>query len=103
MFGDEDELKVAPKGVEKTHKCVLVCLLRVTESADVVRTRIGISTCSSVVLLPWCISKSSLGLHYEHRSSDSSVCRFTDKQALSPDFKEELCKVAKVVQPFVHW
>ena len=24
FFGGEDELKVAPKGVDKTHKCVLM-------------------------------------------------------------------------------
>ena len=29
--------------------------------------------------------------------------RFTDKQVLSPEFKDELAGVAKVMRPFVHW
>ncbi|EJF59938.1 hypothetical protein DICSQDRAFT_171662 [Dichomitus squalens LYAD-421 SS1] len=62
IFGGEDELKVAPKGVDKTH------------------TDIDILKCRSFAV----------------------VFKFTDKQVLSPDFKDELASVAKVMRPFVH-
>ncbi|KAI1786357.1 hypothetical protein LXA43DRAFT_1034094 [Ganoderma leucocontextum] len=62
IFGAEDELKVAPKGVDKTHKDI-----------DILKCR-------------------SFAVAY----------RFTDKQVLSPEFKEELVGVAKVMRPFVH-
>lgn len=29
--------------------------------------------------------------------------RFTDKQVLQPDFKEELGRLVKIMRPFVHW
>ncbi|KAM5546152.1 hypothetical protein V8D89_000278 [Ganoderma adspersum] len=63
IFGAEDELRVAPKGVDKTHKDI-----------DILKCR-------------------SFAVAY----------RFTDKQVLSPEFKEELAGVAKVMRPFVHW
>ncbi|PIL28783.1 hypothetical protein GSI_08827 [Ganoderma sinense ZZ0214-1] len=63
IFGSEDELRVAPKGVDKTHKDI-----------DVLKCR-----------------------------SFAVVHRFTDKQVLSPGFKEELAGIAKVMRPFVHW
>ncbi|KAL4244933.1 Conserved hypothetical protein CHP02453 [Abortiporus biennis] len=62
IFGMEDELKVAPKGIEKTHKDI-----------DLLKCR-----------------------------SFAVVHSFTDKQVLSPDFKTELAKVAKIMRPFVH-
>ncbi|RPD75971.1 hypothetical protein L226DRAFT_485028 [Lentinus tigrinus ALCF2SS1-7] len=62
IFGMEDELKVAPKGVDKTHKDI-----------DLLKCR-----------------------------SFAVIYRFTDKQVLQPEFKEELANVAKVMRPFVH-
>ncbi|KAI0719799.1 hypothetical protein C8T65DRAFT_635198 [Cerioporus squamosus] len=62
IFGMEDELKVAPKGVDKTHKDI-----------DLLKCR-----------------------------SFAVVYKFTDKQVLQPEFKEELANVAKVMRPFVH-
>ncbi|KAH9903292.1 hypothetical protein C8Q73DRAFT_674059 [Cubamyces lactineus] len=62
VFGFEDELKVAPKGVDKNHKDI-----------DLLKCR-----------------------------SFAVVHKFTDKQVLSADFKDELAKVARVVRPFVH-
>ncbi|KAI0752617.1 hypothetical protein C8Q80DRAFT_1147298 [Daedaleopsis nitida] len=62
IFGMEDELKVAPKGVDKTHKDI-----------DLLKCR-----------------------------SFAVVYRFTDKQVLSPEFKNELAHVATVMRPFVH-
>lgn len=61
IFGREDELKVAPKGIDKNHPDI-----------DLLKCR-----------------------------SFAVVHRFVDDQVLAPDFKEELAKVAKVVQPFV--
>ena len=29
--------------------------------------------------------------------------RFTDKQVLQPDYKDELAGVVRIVRPFVHW
>ena len=29
--------------------------------------------------------------------------RFTDKQVLQPDFKDELGRLVKILRPFVHW
>ncbi|PPQ79037.1 hypothetical protein CVT25_002346 [Psilocybe cyanescens] len=63
IFGMEDELKVAPKGVGKDHKDI-----------DLLKCR------------SFCVSH-----------------RFTDSEVLAPDFKENLVKVARIVQPFVHW
>ncbi|KAI0767524.1 hypothetical protein C8Q74DRAFT_1334899 [Fomes fomentarius] len=62
IFGMEDELKVAPKGVDKTHKDI-----------DLLKCR-----------------------------SFAVVYRFTDKQVLSSEFKNELAHVAGLVRPFVH-
>ncbi|PIL28791.1 hypothetical protein GSI_08835 [Ganoderma sinense ZZ0214-1] len=63
IFGAEDELRVAPKGVDKTHKDI-----------DILKCR-----------------------------SFAVFHTFTDKQVLSPDFKDELAAIVKVVRPFVHW
>ncbi|KAL7284737.1 hypothetical protein ACG7TL_002043 [Trametes sanguinea] len=57
IFGLEDELKVAPKGIEKTHKDI-----------DLLKCR-----------------------------SFAVVHKFTDKQVLSPTFKEELANVARLL------
>ncbi|KAH9846643.1 hypothetical protein C2E23DRAFT_948867 [Lenzites betulinus] len=62
VFGFDDELKVAPKGVPKTHKDI-----------DLLKCR-----------------------------SFAVVHKFTDKQVLSPDFKDELARVALVMRPLVH-
>ncbi|KAI8989033.1 hypothetical protein BD414DRAFT_485771 [Trametes punicea] len=62
IFGFEDELKVAPKGIDKTHKDI-----------DLLKCR-----------------------------SFAVVHKFTDQEVLSPHFKEELARVARVVRPFVH-
>ncbi|KZT08078.1 uncharacterized protein LAESUDRAFT_724064 [Laetiporus sulphureus 93-53] len=62
IFGMQDELKVAPKGIEKTHKDI-----------DLLKCR-----------------------------SFAVIYRFMDSEVLEPDFKETLCKVIKIVQPFVH-
>ncbi|KAI0833561.1 hypothetical protein BC628DRAFT_1308413 [Trametes gibbosa] len=62
VFGFDDELKVAPKGVEKTHKDI-----------DLLKCR-----------------------------SFAVVHKFTDTQVLSPDFKDELARVALIMRPFVH-
>ncbi|EGN93359.1 hypothetical protein SERLA73DRAFT_64115 [Serpula lacrymans var. lacrymans S7.3] len=62
IFGMEDELKVAPKGIDKNHKDI-----------DLLKCR-------------------TFAVSY----------KFTDKQVLAPDFKEEVGRIASVVQPFVH-
>ncbi|KAI0772969.1 hypothetical protein BD413DRAFT_603800 [Trametes elegans] len=62
VFGFEDELKVAPKGIDKTHK------------------DIDLLKCRSFAVLH----------------------KFTDKQVLSPEFRDELASVVKVMRPFVH-
>ncbi|KAI0942836.1 hypothetical protein AcW1_002611 [Taiwanofungus camphoratus] len=62
IFGMEDELKTAPKGVEKTHKDI-----------DLLKCR------------SFCV-----------------VHRFMDSEVLAPNFKESLCEVVRVMQPFVH-
>ncbi|KAF8179846.1 hypothetical protein BJ912DRAFT_1023821 [Pholiota molesta] len=63
IFGMEDELKVAPKGVSKDHK------------------DIDLLKCRSFVVMH----------------------KFTDSEVLSPDFKETVASVARVMQPLVHW
>ncbi|CAA7263392.1 unnamed protein product [Cyclocybe aegerita] len=62
IFGQDGELKTAPKGVDKDHKDI-----------DLLKCR------------SFCV-----------------VQRFKDSEALSPDFKDQLARVAKVMQPFVH-
>ncbi|KAH9947777.1 hypothetical protein B0H21DRAFT_310324 [Amylocystis lapponica] len=62
IFGREDELKTAPKGVDKNHKDI-----------DLLKCR-----------------------------TFAVACRFTDGEVLAPDFKENLCKMVKIAQPFVH-
>ncbi|KIP10812.1 hypothetical protein PHLGIDRAFT_125316 [Phlebiopsis gigantea 11061_1 CR5-6] len=62
IFGREDELKNAPKGVSKIHKDI-----------DLLRCR-----------------------------SFAVAHRFTDKQVLQPDFKEELGRLVEILRPFVH-
>ncbi|KAF8987368.1 hypothetical protein BDQ17DRAFT_1414942 [Cyathus striatus] len=62
IFGMEDELKVAPKGVDKGHKDIDLLKLR----------------------------------------SFAVVHRFMDSEVLSPDFKNSLVDVARIVTPFVH-
>ncbi|KAF5325250.1 hypothetical protein D9619_010124 [Psilocybe cf. subviscida] len=62
IFGMEDELKVAPKGVSKDDKDI-----------DLLKCR-----------------------------SFAVVHKFTDSEVLSPDFKEIIGSVARVMQPLVH-
>ncbi|KII85602.1 hypothetical protein PLICRDRAFT_668628 [Plicaturopsis crispa FD-325 SS-3] len=62
IFGREDELKTAPKGVDKTHPDI-----------DLLKCR-----------------------------SFSVVHYFTDQQVTSPEFRQELARVARVARPFVH-
>ena len=107
IFGAEDELRVAPKGVDKTHKydsVVVICMGLVDNRTDVEQkghrhTEVSIVRC--------CVQ-----VRQQHSSFSTEVIaidvrhglgRFTDKQVLSPDFKRELAGVAKVVRPFVHW
>ncbi|KAF9484232.1 hypothetical protein BDN70DRAFT_903746 [Pholiota conissans] len=66
IFGMEDELKVAPKGVPKDHK------------------DIDLLKCRSFVL------------------NALLIIRFTDSEVLSPDFKETVASVARILQPLVH-
>ncbi|TFY64800.1 hypothetical protein EVJ58_g2369 [Rhodofomes roseus] len=62
IFGREDELKNAPKGVAKDHPDI-----------DLLKCR-----------------------------SFAVVHHFLDSEVVAPDFKEALCKVVKIVKPFVH-
>ncbi|GJE93436.1 CDC45 and DUF2461 domain-containing protein [Phanerochaete sordida] len=62
IFGMDDELKVAPKGIDKTHKDI-----------DLLKCR-----------------------------SFAVVHRFTDKQVLQPEFKDELGRLVRIMRPFVH-
>ncbi|KIJ28563.1 hypothetical protein M422DRAFT_270162 [Sphaerobolus stellatus SS14] len=62
VFGGEDALKVAPKGIDKNHKDIDLLKLR----------------------------------------SVAVIHRFLDSEVVAPDFQESLCKVVKVMQPFVH-
>ncbi|KDR66464.1 hypothetical protein GALMADRAFT_80905, partial [Galerina marginata CBS 339.88] len=63
IFGQEGELKTAPKGVAKDHK------------------DIDLLKCRSFVV----------------------VHRFLQSEVLDPDFKDNIAKVLRVMQPFVHW
>ncbi|KZT63515.1 hypothetical protein DAEQUDRAFT_815601 [Daedalea quercina L-15889] len=62
IFGREDELKNAPKGVAKDHPDI-----------DLLKCR-----------------------------SFAVIHHFLDSEVLAPDFKQSLCKVVKIVKPFVH-
>jgi len=62
IFGREDELKTAPKGVDKDHK------------------DIDLLKCRSFVV----------------------VHQFTDKEVLSPDFRQTIMEVVKAAKPLVY-
>ncbi|EJD01837.1 uncharacterized protein FOMMEDRAFT_87711 [Fomitiporia mediterranea MF3/22] len=62
IFGFEDELKTAPKGVDKSHKDI-----------DLLKCR-----------------------------SFAVSHKFTDKEVLDPNFKEQVKRIAAVTRPFVH-
>jgi len=85
VFGHEDELKVAPKGVDKNHKCVIGVFFESQRSMD------GLIHCvTRDIALLKCRS-----LAVSHR--------FTDAQVVGPEFMDALRCVADVMVPFVHW
>jgi uncharacterized protein (DUF2461 family) len=79
VFGRDDELKVAPKGIAKDHKCVLV-LIEYQSDMNIVFRDIDLLKCRSFAV----------------------AHRFTDSEVLALDFKEKLAVIAKIVQPLVH-
>ncbi|KAJ7031573.1 hypothetical protein C8F04DRAFT_1362898 [Mycena alexandri] len=78
IFGREDELKVAPKGIPKTHESVV--LLYIVVFADISSRNIDLLKCRSFTV--------SYG--------------FKDTQVLSPDFKNTLAEMITIMMPFVH-
>jgi hypothetical protein len=85
IFGREDELKIAPKGIEKDHPDI-----------DLLRCR------SFAVVIRWVFFFSATGFEMGWKDgADGTDNRFTDSEVLDPEFKERLGEVAKVVRPFV--
>lgn len=103
IFGQEDELKTAPKGVDKTHKC----FHPLAHDGDLTTDGGGSGTSifSSAAHSPWYTSQSPRHT-YSFRNMLIGLLHyrsFTDAQVLSPTFKEDLCEAAAVLRPFVHW
>ncbi|KAH0827808.1 hypothetical protein J3R83DRAFT_3433 [Lanmaoa asiatica] len=82
VFGAEDELKTAPKGVDKNHKDIDLLKCR---SLAVVRTYVPRWSLGQLVVLICFLSTN----------------RFTDDQVLMGTFVQELEKVAQILRPFV--
>ena len=100
VFGGEDELKVAPKGVDKHHPFVLFCTVQVdfrlsleqrhrSAQMQIVRRR----------------SQVKRKVPKQQTLSDPLIMlnRIPDKAVLSPDFIEKLKELVVVMRPFVHW
>ena len=96
IFGNQDQLKTAPKGVDKNH--AYVTTLQSILVIDPGKTAILIY--SSVALLLSSISEFIFTL--SHLSS-SHLSSFTDAQVLEPQFKNSIASIVQVMQPFVHW
>jgi hypothetical protein len=73
VFGHNDELKVAPKGIQKTHPEIDLLRLR---TIAVVKQWVSQTCCT-------------------HTS-------FTNEQVLDPNFADMLAGVVAVMEPFVH-
>lgn len=73
VFGHPDMLKVAPKGIDKTHKDIDLLKLR------------------SITVVKRCV-----------RAGIAADSRFTDDEVLDPHFIDKLQEVVKVMAPFVH-
>lgn len=96
IFGNQDQLKTAPKGIDKNH--AYVATLHSIPVIDL--GKIAILIYSSVALLPSSISELISTL--PHLSS-SHLSSFTDAQVLDPQFKNSIASIVQVMQPFVHW
>ncbi|KAJ3510472.1 hypothetical protein NLJ89_g4655 [Agrocybe chaxingu] len=82
IFGQDGELKTAPKGVDKDHKSAFVVVPTIDVQSN---NRSNFRDIDLLKCRSFCV-----------------VQRFKDSEALSPDFKNQLARVAKVMQPFVH-
>ncbi|KAL9709117.1 hypothetical protein Ac2012v2_007469 [Leucoagaricus gongylophorus] len=80
IFGMHDQLKSAPKGVDKNHKDIDLLKCR---SFAVVH-QLGPST-------------------FLNPSSLSLLPSFTDAQVLDPQFKNNMASIVQIMLPFVHW
>lgn len=79
IFGRDDELKTAPKGIAKDHKWVA----RRANCAETNQNNrdIDLLKCRSFVVLH----------------------QFTDKEVLDPDFGQTVMEVVKAAKPLVYW
>ncbi|KAG5221527.1 Thiamine pyrophosphokinase [Salix suchowensis] len=82
IFGMEDELKVAPKGIDKTTSAFAFLFF------------------ASAVCLTTCPCRD---IDLLKCRSFAVVHRFLDTEVLDPEFKNKLADVARVMMPFVHW
>lgn len=104
VFGAEDELKTAPKGVAKNHKYAFIDSLPLITYLYLNLRDIDLLKCRSLAVLQRYVLKRSLGsTGYIDLIPVLLTNRFTDDQVLMGTFMQELEKVARILRPFVHW
>lgn len=100
MFGGEDELKVAPKGVDKHHPLVPFHRVQMDLQLSLEQRR---RPAQMQIFRSHPQVKSQVPKQRTLPDTLIARNRIADEVVLSPDFTEKLKGLVEVMRPFVHW